>query len=57
MKKGVFLTKLQESLLAEAGKIVPVTCGFAALLRDFCKAASGTEFRPPAPPAFVRAGW
>lgn len=41
-------------MLAEAGKVVSVTCGFTALLRDFCKPASGAEFHPLTPPAFVQ---
>lgn len=43
-------------MLAEAGKVVSVTCGLTALLRDFCKPASGAEFRPPTPPAFAQRG-
>lgn len=45
-------------MLAEAGKVLSVTCGFTVphktFLRDFCKLASGTEFHQPIPPAFVQ---
>ena len=48
-------------LLAGAGKLGPVSCRFTVLreilLRDFCKPASGTEFHPVLPPAFLLVGW